>query len=87
MTIQFHRLFEKHYRRLSPAVQIKVDLAIQIFLKDPFTPSLRNHALSGSLKNQRSVSVTEDLRIIYETINGHTVVLILDVGTHGQVYR
>lgn len=64
----------------------KVLEAIQVFQSDPFAPTLRNHPLKGSMQGKRSFSVTGDIRIIFEEYERYTLVLMLDVGTHNQVY-
>lgn len=86
MIIRYHRLFEKRYRKLSPELQRKVDSAVGIFVRAPFAPRLRNHGLIGVLLGKRAISVTGDVRIIYEMEGDHLLVLFLDVGTHTQVY-
>lgn len=35
---------------------------------------------------KRAISVMGDMRIIFEEFNDYTLVLMLDVGTHNQVY-
>ncbi len=86
MTIRFHKRFIKRYDKLPSSVRRKVDATISIFHSDPFTARLRNHPLVGSLCGQRAISVTGDVRIIYEMEGDHVMVLLLDVGTHTQVY-
>lgn len=86
MIIYFHRRFRKHYRKLPLVLQNKVDRTIVLFRQTPFASSLRNHGLEGSLTGRRSISVTDDLRIVYEMQGDHAVVLLLNVGTHAQVY-
>lgn len=87
MILRFHRSFEKRYKKLYPALQMKVDATIRIFAKDPHAKRLRNHALAGSLSGKRAISVTGNVRIIYETEDKHVTVLFLDVGTHAHVYE
>ncbi|MBP9710606.1 type II toxin-antitoxin system mRNA interferase toxin, RelE/StbE family [Patescibacteria group bacterium] len=73
--------------KLSPFLREKIDRVIMLFEQTPFAPSLCNHALVGALKDKRAISVTSDIRIIYEMEGEHAVVLFLDVGRHGQVYK
>ncbi len=86
MKIRFHRLFGKRYRKLTPVLQKKVDVTIALFMRDPKATRLQNHALVGELIGKRAISVTGDVRIIYEMEGDHVIVLLLDVGTHTQVY-
>jgi len=87
MNVLYHRLFEKRYSKLPLSLQRKVDETISLFLIDPYTPRLRNHALLGILKGSRAISVTNDLRILYQMEGEHVTVLFLDVGRQGQVYK
>lgn len=42
--------------------------------------------LDTKRRGKRSFSVTGDMRIIFEEHENYTMVLMLDVGTHNQVY-
>lgn len=86
MQIQYHRQFEKRFAKLQPQIKQKVTATIQQFSKNPFDPKLRNHALVGRLAGQRAISVMGDMRIIFEEHDNYVLVVMLDVGTHNQVY-
>ena len=72
--------------RLQPRIQKKVDAVVKKFHENPFHPSLKNHPLKGKQNDKRSISVTGDMRIIFREYNNYVIVLMLDVGTHNQVY-
>lgn len=86
MKIRFHKNFEKKFKKLPPELKKKTVSAIEIFMKNPTDPTLRNHQLKGLMKGKRAFSVTGDVRIIFEEIDGYVLVIMLDVGTHNQVY-
>ncbi|MFA5843019.1 MAG: type II toxin-antitoxin system YafQ family toxin [Candidatus Gracilibacteria bacterium] len=86
MKILFHKTFDKRYRKLNLKLKQKVDATLLIFMTNPFDPVLKNHPLKGSLQGKKSFSVTSDVRVIFEEHEKYTVVLMLDVGTHNQVY-
>jgi len=86
MKIRYHKNFEKKFKKLSPDVKKNVVSAVRIFSKNPFYTALKNHPLKGSLKGKRAFSVTGDVRIIFEEYDGYVLVIMLDVGTHNQVY-
>ena len=86
MNLRFHRRFDKRYAKLTPKLQVKVDRTIERFVADPFDPLLKNHALTGQLLGKRAFSVTGDYRVVFEEYKDYTLVLLLDVGTHNQVY-
>jgi len=87
MIINFHKKFAKSYKKLSPKLKQKVDLVIRNFRGDPHDISLKNHSLHGEINSRRAISVTGDIRIIFEEHNNYILVIMLDIGTHNQVYE
>ena len=86
MQIVFHRNFEKRFKKLSPQIKKKATAVIKKFKKNPFDRSLKNHPLKGKLSDKRAISVTDDIRIVFEEYDSYILILILDIGTHPQVY-
>lgn len=78
--------FDKAFARLSARDQRRVESALTLFMDQPFHASLRNHALTGKLRGLRAFSAGYDLRIVYEEEGGHARVLLLNTGTHDEVY-
>lgn len=87
MQLKFHRHFKKSFEKLPKHLQTKVEETLQVFSRDPKNIQLKNHVLTGNLKGVRSISVTGDVRIIFEEFDNYTLVILLNVGTHNQVYR
>lgn len=87
MQIRYHRHFLKRYEKLPSDIKVKTLRAIAKFAKHPFDPRLRNHALKGRLLGKRAFLVTADIRVIFEELNNYIIVIMLDVGTHNQVYN
>ena len=85
MIIEFHKNFDKKYQKLSRSIQEKVDTVLEVFIRDPFDRSLKNHALKGNLKGKRAIHVMGNMRIIFEEYGKYVLVVMLDVGTHNQV--
>jgi mRNA-degrading endonuclease YafQ of YafQ-DinJ toxin-antitoxin module len=54
---------------------------------DLFAPSLRVHALSGKLRGKYAASLTYSHRIVLMLVVVRREVILLDVGTHDEVYR
>lgn len=86
MKIVRHKNFKKHYKKLPQSLKDKVNLAMERFSQNPFDLSLRNHALKGEMQSKRALSVTGDVRVIFEEFDDYLLVIMLDVGTHNQVY-
>lgn len=86
MEIIYLRRFRKQLKKLQKHQKYAVADAIILFGKDPFDPRLKNHALKGDMKGQRSISAGFDLRIVFEEHDGYTVVIMIEVGGHEDVY-
>ncbi|HEY6289320.1 MAG TPA: hypothetical protein VIW48_07725 [Nitrospiraceae bacterium] len=54
---------------------------------NPFLPSLRLHPLSGELKGLHAVSVTHAHRITLTLRVTKREIVLLDIGSHDEVYR
>lgn len=88
MKIELHPAFEKSYKnRIANNSKLVAQVAIrlELFVQDPHSPSLKDHALTGSKKSFRSFSITGDVRVVYLRISADHI-LLLDIGTHNQVY-
>ena len=87
MKIFFSKIFIKNYKKLNKNQQLKVDQVLDIFQEDPFTRSLKNHKLQGKYSQQSSISVSHDIRIVFEEKDDYFEVLLLRVGGHSKVYE
>lgn len=86
MIVNFSKNFDKAYSKLTPKLKQKVKESLVSFKDNPRGVLLKNHALKGSMSGKRAISVTGDVRIIFEEYNNYVLVIMLDVGTHNQVY-
>jgi addiction module RelE/StbE family toxin len=86
MIIYRTKRFEKSYKKLSSQNKLLADKAIRLFVQNTSDPKLKNHALKGKYSGLRSFSAAYDLRIIYKEEGNHIKVIMIDVGTHSQVY-
>ncbi len=87
MEIRYHKHFLKRFKKLSPDLKEKTISTIRRFTKNPRDPCLRNHGLKGRLAGKRAFWITGDVRIIFEEFEGYILVILLDIGTHNQVYN
>jgi len=78
--------FEKQFSKLQTNVKNKVITQFEIFTKNPFDKKLKNHALSGKQKGQRSINITGDIRAIYEEIEKDVLVIFIAIGSHSDLY-
>ena len=86
MTVHTTSRFEKAFARLGKRDQRRVEAALALFMDQPFHPALKNHGLTGKLRGLRAISAGYDLRIVYEEEGGHATVILLNTGTHDEVY-
>lgn len=86
MKIVYHKKFTKRFERLSFKLQNRAIETIELFQKNPSSLVLRNHALKRNMAGKRAISVTGDVRIVFEEYDNYVLVIMLDVGTHNQVY-
>ncbi len=88
MNILISSSFKRSYKKLLkvfPDLESQLQEKLDIFIADPFTPSLRNHKLHGDLKDMRAFSVAYDLRVVfYFDVNGDAV--LVDIGDHKRIY-
>jgi mRNA-degrading endonuclease YafQ of YafQ-DinJ toxin-antitoxin module len=84
-TDQYNRRAARFLNR-HPDAESQYIKALRLLEANPHHPSLRLHALKGRLDGLHSVSINLSYRITLElVISDHEVVLI-NVGTHGEVY-
>lgn len=54
---------------------------------DPFQPGLRLHPLTGKLQGLQAVSLTYSYRITLTLQITEHQILLIDIGSHDEVYR
>lgn len=81
----FKRAYKK---RIAPDASLKQRFwdALEVFVADPFARELRTHSLTGKLHGCSAFSVDLDCRVVLTFIKGHSKVLLIDIGTHEEVY-
>ncbi len=84
-TVYYSTQFKKSLKKYAKGRKNLIKKRINLFLEDPFHPSLKTHKLKGKLKGLYSFSVDYNLRILFEFIEEDTVGFI-DIGTH-SIYR
>jgi len=88
MIIEPHPSFTKSYRKRiahSSKLVTRTKERLTLFAQNPSHPLLDDHALRGKKLQLRAFSVTGDIRIVYLPL-AQNHVLLLDIGTHNQVY-
>lgn len=89
LTAKFQRAYKKFIRR-DRKLQRTIDGTLVAMSEDLFAPSLGAHKLSGELYGLWACSCGYDCRIVFslelDTQTNAEVILLLDLGTHDDVY-
>ena len=79
---QARKFFKKH-----PDLRPRFAKVLEELQKDPFQPLLELHALSGKLEGCYAVSLTYSYRITMTLMVSEKEIILLDIGSHDEVYR
>lgn len=86
---KFKRSFRKFTRR-NTKLQIKIEEIISKLAEDVFDSSLGTHKLEGKLADLLACFCGYDCRIVFaietDKETDEKVIVLLDVGTHDEVY-
>ena len=85
----FRRAFRHYTRRHSHTAGQVADI-LRRLAEDPFAPGLDTHKLRGTLEGLWACSVECDCRIVFDLVKepgaAEQLVLLVDIGTHEEVY-
>ena len=84
-TQQYNRRAAKFIKR-HPDVTGQYAKALQLLEANPHHPSLRLHALKGTLAGLHSVSINLSYRITLEFLLADNDIVLINVGDHDEVY-
>ncbi len=85
-TTYFLRRARKFLRK-HPEMEERVAKVIDDLRENPFAPHLVFHHLSGPLENAQTVRLTYDYRIVLTVAVTEKEIILLDIGSHDEVYR
>ena len=85
-TQRFLRRARKFLKR-HPDLQERFAHIINDLKQDPFAPHLDYHLLGGKLKGVQAISITDSYRITLTVVITDKEIILLDVGSHDEVYR
>lgn len=74
------------FARMHPELRPRLAQVFRDIESDPFQPHLRLHPLSGDLAGLYAVSVTFAYRITLTLRLTAGEIILLDIGTHDEVY-
>ncbi len=89
LTARFERAFRRLVRK-DPSLQGRIETTISKMAADLADPKLKTHHLSGALAGCFACSCGYDCRIVFikekNKTSGKEVIVLLDIGTHEEVY-
>ena len=85
-TAHFTRSAKKFAKR-HPELKKKVAAILRDLEKDPFQPHLDYHHLGGKQTGIQAVSITDSYRITLTVVITKKEIILLDIGTHDEVYK
>lgn len=77
----------RRFVRRHPHLEGTLDDVLRQLTHDPFAPRLRLHSLKGRHADKHAVSLTYEYRIVLILKLTKEEVILLDIGTHDEVYR
>lgn len=77
----------KKFKREHPDLQQPFASMLRRLESDPFEQALRLHPLTGRLRGMHAVSITHRYRIVLTLQIRAEEIILLDVGSHDDVYR
>lgn len=85
MKIYYSSKFAKEYRKLPLRIKLLAEEKEKVFRKNPQSPNLKTHKLTGKLKEYYAFSIDYQYRIIFEFVSEKEV-WFHSVGTH-EIYK
>jgi addiction module RelE/StbE family toxin len=86
--------FKRAYKRWlasHPELKAQVQLVLQLLAENDFDPKLETHKLKGRLKGYWACTTGYDLRIVFiftkSPVNAEDDILLVNIGTHNEVYE
>ncbi|MGB5711154.1 MAG: hypothetical protein WBM44_09630 [Waterburya sp.] len=76
----------KKFIKKHPDLLGQYEKTLKLLELNPYHPSLRLHELKGKLKGLHSVSINISYRITLQLIITDKDIILVDVGSHEQVY-
>ena len=76
------RFLQKH-----PDLRAEFERVLYHLEEDPAHPSLRLHPLKGKYQGKHAVSLAYSYRIVLILVVQNQEIILLDIGSHDNVYR
>ena len=74
----------KNVTKRNKTLKYEIKNKLNLYRKNPKHPSLRLHKLKGRFVESWSITIESNIRIIFTYVNDG--ILLVDIGTHDEVY-
>ncbi len=74
------------FAKRHPDLLAQYEKSLKLLELNPFHPSLRLHRLSGSLSDLHSISINISYRITLEFLIEDGKIILVNVGSHDEIY-
>jgi addiction module RelE/StbE family toxin len=85
MRVEFHKYFEKQFKKLPRKIQAQFNERLLLLISDPSHPLLRVHQLNGEKYPCKSMNVNADYRALF--INTDDCLKFFEIGSHSELYE
>ncbi len=82
----FRRTAKKFFKS-HPELRERFKSILDILIKDPTNPALKMHPLGGKLKGLHAIRLTYQYRITLILKITEKEIILVDIGSHDDVYR
>ncbi len=76
----------RKFLKKHPEVRSQYQKTLELLELNPYHPALRLHSLQGKLQSLSSVSINMRYRIVLRMIVEGNDIILIDIGSHDQVY-
>ena len=87
LTTEYFLRRSRKFLKKHPELKPRYEKIIADLRQDPFAPHLEYHPLSGKLEGIQAVRITYYYRITLTIAITEREIILLDVGSHDEVYR
>ncbi|MFH1019151.1 MAG: type II toxin-antitoxin system YafQ family toxin [Pseudomonadota bacterium] len=77
----------RKFLKQHPELREKFAAILNDLERDPFQPHLRYHHLGGKLQDVQAINITSSYRLTLTLLITNQEIILLDVGSHDEVYR
>ena len=87
VTTEFFLRRARKFLNKHPDLRERFAQVVDDLTQDPFAAHLAYHRLGGRLKDLQAVSITYEYRIVLTLEVTDREIILLDIGSHDEVYR